>query len=1533
MVDTNTAKESQASFYKIEPLLSFQAQDLIPAINSVNQQLSILNKNASSLSGSVPVNGILFASVSAADVLLDKLVTDKPSTDYSGLAIDLIGCLSGEDAIVASQFRPILHKTRDAFLRLNGGETENPLKASDLALFQHHINSTNAGELETFASLAQSKLPELLNKASALADDILTSLTVSSTATTIAQPALSGWLDPKKTYLNIWQALASITQPVTEPAAENTNLDESTNNISKINKFKNTLTKELTSQAGTQKEQIGFYLQKLQEAIIANPSEKTGVIVEGEAAQVKEQKKDGIIEALSQVGAAQGCANSCEGNCSTYVGGSIGVALGEEFLTQTDFTLSGILPLIWDRVYRSNLITYTKSELGARWINRYISRIDIRSNEWLFNTADGRMLKLPKLNIGDAHRHNVDGFNIIYLSEELISITYGKNMLELFEKHGNSYKLATIKDQNNNTISLSYDDHHRLILINNHSNNYSLTFDYTSNNYIQKVHLNKNHRLLHTIVEYEYDKRGDLTSVIDGEGEKRTFEYDNYHRITRYVDRTGFSKNLKWSGKRHYARCIEEYADDGSHALKLSWNDKLRATTVANALGQNIIFFYDLDGYPTRTIYPDHREEWFFRDAKKNITKHISLNGRTTIFHYDEKNNLISQTLNDDGTIYFQYNEHNQLIKTIDQHGHVWRNQYDTKGNIIKFIDPKEQTTSFEYNEQNLPVKVTDAKGGVKTFEYSTTGLLLKQTDCSQKSTEYSYDEQGRLITIRNAQNQSIKYQYTPKGKLQAITNVDGKKTQYRYDAEGRPLSASDSSGNSVLIEYNSSKTPTIITDSLGRKLHNKRNIIGLPIEFVDANDSSYQWQYDQYNRLVKETNFAGKNTYYEYNKKTGELLKSKEDGGETIHYTYDSLGRIVKRSTKNQSENYLYDKMGRLIQSQNAYSKLQYFYDSVGNLSKEIQNITQISKSGESKKNTKLYIWRHEYDSIGNRISTIDPEGQRIDYMVYGSGHIHGVLLNQQPLIDYERNNLHQEIQRQYGNNIQQQYQFDAAGRVKQQLLSGNLNIRKDFQYNEQGLLSQIQNSHNGTKQYQYDIVGRLINAKTPHFTEQFQFDYANNPIDPFISLNKLKDNANSLTHYDKHKELAWNFDQKIKGNLIKNHTGKHYEYDQRGNLIKKINNGQISNYKWDDFNHLIQLINSKGTTHYRYDVEGRRVYKRHPNQSETYYLWQGNTLTHEIHSSGYKRSYIYEPRSFIPLAQVTQKPETNNKQVFYYHNDHIGTPELITNESGEIIWEGRAKAFGETHEIVSAKAKLDHFSNPLRFQGQYYDDESELHYNLHRYYDPEIGRYISEDPIKLSGGTNLYNYPMNPIHARDPLGLVEWTGTAYYVSVGPASGVHYELHTKCINGQRGSATVWVKGGTYGRGLALGAAGTRVTFEDGLDHIDPNVFNGVYAEASAGISLFKGINISTTQLGGAKSQGIFGTYYRGHTASAGYSGGIATVTNPRIESCRPERVLTPAERAENERQAREGAAIYEEMKRNGQIPPTPNINFNNMRW
>ncbi|WP_305888020.1 RHS repeat-associated core domain-containing protein, partial [Burkholderia ubonensis] len=199
-------------------------------------------------------------------------------------------------------------------------------------------------------------------------------------------------------------------------------------------------------------------------------------------------------------------------------------------------------------------------------------------------------------------------------------------------------------------------------------------------------------------------------------------------------------------------------------------------------------------------------------------------------------------------------------------------------------------------------------------------------------------------------------------------------------------------------------------------------------------------------------------------------------------------------------------------------------------------------------------------------------------------------------------------------------------------------------------------------------------------------------------------------------------------------------------------------------------------------YDALGRRIAKEVDGERTTF-GWDGDRLAYESETQG-STHYVYEADSFVPLAQYASAPvagiETPERteadrytpeedplqrvpervgeaHAFYYHCDQIGTPLLMTDELGDVVWEASYKAWGEAREVIARASKAAGITprNLLRFQGQQVDEETGLHYNRYRYYDPASGRFVSKDPIGLDGGINVYQYAPNPVQWVDPLGL----------------------------------------------------------------------------------------------------------------------------------------------------------------------------------
>jgi RHS repeat-associated protein len=354
---------------------------------------------------------------------------------------------------------------------------------------------------------------------------------------------------------------------------------------------------------------------------------------------------------------------------------------------------------------------------------------------------------------------------------------------------------------------------------------------------------------------------------------------------------------------------------------------------------------------------------------------------------------------------------------------------------------------------------------------------------------------------------------------------------------------------------------------------------------------------------------------------------------------------------------------------------------------------------------------------------------------------------------------------------------------------------ILRRYHYDPSGQLTSLEDSRRGRIEYGYDPVGRLLAANSVLGRETFAFDPAGNI--------QAADDRTQQEPVTRRAPLP-----KLLDNLLKEYAGVSYRYDERGNLVERIQNGKRSEYEWDAFNRMTRATTWHGVTTFAYDPLGRRIAKHSQaiegtafrNASRTMYYWDGDTLAlessvHQGHAAGGRTvHYVYERDSFVPLVQASRSgalrlaPTTDVKalmasnygkydialdplwngeieqeaepfgkdEIAFYQCDHLGTPQELTDREGKVAWSAQYKAWGQAKEAIREAARKAGMRNPIRFQGQYFDEETGLHYNRHRYYDPLSGRFLSHDPIGLLGGFNTHTYAPNPVQWIDPLGLV---------------------------------------------------------------------------------------------------------------------------------------------------------------------------------
>ncbi|WP_202984103.1 RHS repeat domain-containing protein [Snodgrassella sp. ESL0323] len=241
------------------------------------------------------------------------------------------------------------------------------------------------------------------------------------------------------------------------------------------------------------------------------------------------------------------------------------------------------------------------------------------------------------------------------------------------------------------------------------------------------------------------------------------------------------------------------------------------------------------------------------------------------------------------------------------------------------------------------------------------------------------------------------------------------------------------------------------------------------------------------------------------------------------------------------------------------------------------------------------------------------------------------------------------------------------------------------------------------------------------------------------------------------------------IRFNQLLSFRGLKYSYDEHGRTRSKQTASGTQYYHYDAEHRLIEVrieqLNHTERYGYVYDALGRRIEKHRLDRdgkpcNRTTFLWDRMQMIQESSADKRQSLYLYtDEGSYEPLARI-DRTGNQEKHIYYFHTDLNGMPEELTDEAGEIVWECSYQLWGKPiQEIAHTEIQQN-----LRYQGQYLDRETGLHYNTFRYYDPDTGRFTQPDPIGLLGGFNLYQYAPNPLMWVDPWGLE-------YKGCGPSS------------------------------------------------------------------------------------------------------------------------------------------------------------------
>ncbi len=311
---------------------------------------------------------------------------------------------------------------------------------------------------------------------------------------------------------------------------------------------------------------------------------------------------------------------------------------------------------------------------------------------------------------------------------------------------------------------------------------------------------------------------------------------------------------------------------------------------------------------------------------------------------------------------------------------------------------------------------------------------------------------------------------------------------------------------------------------------------------------------------------------------------------------------------------------------------------------------------------------------------------------------------------------------------------------------------------FDQSGRLTVANPGSDKERTYTYDNIGNLTSVSaptTPWYNRTYTYD-ALNRLDhaegPYGTMDYTYDNVgNRLTKVAGGQTETYTY---ITGtNKLSEITGTDtlsYTHDANGN-ITGIGNKTLT---YNQNNRLIK-VEENGTTlgEYTYNGLGQRIIKEVDGVTTVFhYDFNGNIIGESGSDGVFTVEYLYRGKGRSAMVDVA------SGEMYYFGNDQLGTPQILTDATNTVVWEGYNKPFGDADVNPNSSVV-----NNFRFLGQYFDEETGFHYNYHRYYEPRTGRFLTPDPIGLYGGINLFLYAENnPVNLVDPEGLKTCVGKA---------------------------------------------------------------------------------------------------------------------------------------------------------------------------
>ncbi len=838
---------------------------------------------------------------------------------------------------------------------------------------------------------------------------------------------------------------------------------------------------------------------------------------------------------------------------------------------------------------------------------------------------------------------------------------------------------------------------------------------------------------------YNFNSSGILASVTDRNGNTTTLTYTG-GVLTGITDSTGRTVVIGLNGGK-----IVSVTDFSGKTSTLSYSPAGLIFSIADPSGNTWNFQYDSNNRMVQKTDPSSNVVTYAYDATTGmLTSSTDPNNMVMSIAYDSADGISTVTEKDGGVWIHKYNTvFNVPLQITDPYGNKTTYAYDSNINLLSITKPDGtsksytydanrnvlsvtdaggRTASYTYNSQNRVATIQDTAGGMTYFTYDTNGNLASRKDPAGALTQIQRDSKGNVTSVTDPLGHTVQYGYDQYNNVISVTDPTNVLTSLTRDISGNILSQADALGNTASFVYDADGRLTVTADPMGDTTNFAYDQDGNRSSVTDPLQNITAYTYDYKGRPTQMVDALGKITTYSYVATGcpscgggGEKLTSLTDPvGSATSFAYDLRGLLTSITDPLQKVTSLtYDANKRLTsRTDRNGTALAYAYTPTGKLASitypdssqttytynSLDRLTQLSDS--------LGGSVYTYDAAGRITGFTDPDGFTLSYTYDAAGNI---------------------TQTTYPDGSQVIYAYDAANRLT--TVTDWLGGQAAYAYDQDGRLASLTQFNGIATTYTYDAASRLTGMGSAVASYQFTLDGNGNRIDSA--------QTEPLTPAYSPGSTAYGYN--TQKNRLLSAGPLSYAYDNEGQLANAGDTGLTF-----DYNHRLVAIGSD--TQFAYDGRGNRLIATRAGVTTHYVYDPWGNLMADADSNGITNKYVYG-KGLLAMATSSAR--------YCYHFNGTGSTIALTDMTQTVV---NSYAYDPFGQILGQQETVP---QPFKFVGQYgvMAEPNGLYYMRARYYDPNVGRFISEDPLGFGGGdVNLFAYVQNsPINWIDPSGLMK--------------------------------------------------------------------------------------------------------------------------------------------------------------------------------